>query len=155
MKQQKAKYYHKTGKIKPLESILNLTALDSKQTMAANGSDEDGNYVIVDYITDDPKYFAYNVDKNDEGNDTVIIKQIKEEEWNQLPEINIENIPTQNQDSSASADVSFLKRFMQTSLKQLQAIYQMVKRSLSRITESRCYDASSAPPHDFPILVMA
>lgn len=92
MKQQKAKYYAPTEErlepiIIPIERKVSFTSLDEPvEPLERSGSDELGDYIIVDFIQDKATYFDYTVSsqKDKQGNvisNTAKNKITSKEEW--------------------------------------------------------------------------
>ncbi len=89
MKQIKAKYYPETKQIVPIEQKLPLIG-EEPEKIPSKGTDEIGDFIVIDFITEDkPTFFDYDIeDKHDEDgvliNRLVTTKTIGEEEWNKL-----------------------------------------------------------------------
>lgn len=89
MKQIKAKYYPETKKIVPIEQKLPLIG-EEPEKIPCKGTDEEGDYIVIDFVTEDkPTFFDYDItDQVDEDgvliNRLVTTKIIGEEEWDNL-----------------------------------------------------------------------
>jgi hypothetical protein len=92
MKQVKAKYYAPTEDrleplIIPLEKKVSFVSLDEPvEKVELSGSDEHGDYIIVDFVQDKGHFFDYTVSaqKDAQGNivsNSVRNKAITQEEW--------------------------------------------------------------------------
>ncbi|MDD3412614.1 MAG: hypothetical protein PHY47_01305 [Lachnospiraceae bacterium] len=84
MKKVKAKYYPETETLIPLPPIKpNLTALDepvSTIKQEFNGTDELGDWVLIDIIQDKDTFFGYNVEAVKDNSGRLIRNKITETE---------------------------------------------------------------------------
>lgn len=130
MKVVKAKYYEETNEIIQLDPQP-VRDVDGKWDYERSGSDEKGNFVVIDFISEKPVYFGYNADSINEKNELTIIT---EEEWNKTPTLDIENMDITGQEPVESVDVLTLQRSSTTNTKTSQATFTMVIERLLQTT---------------------
>lgn len=94
MKQVKAKYYPELDLVVPIETPRpSLVALDPDEPppipLMAKGEDEHGEWVLINFVSDNDTYFDYTVEaiKDESGNvldNKVKQKKIGASEWDQM-----------------------------------------------------------------------
>lgn len=90
MKQVKAKFYPETKEIVILETIRpSLIELEEKpKRHPLNGTDEKGDWVLVDYVHDKETYYDYTVENIKDKDGNILTTQAKQkrigaDEWQQ------------------------------------------------------------------------
>jgi hypothetical protein len=145
MKVVKAKYYDKTDEIIQLDPQP-VRGVDGKWDYERSGSDEKGNFVVIDFISEKPVYFGYNADGINEKNELTIIT---EEEWNKTPTLDIENMDITGQEPVESVDVLTLQKSSTTNTKTSQATFTMVIERLLQTTAQLFSNAWAAIKSSF------
>ncbi len=113
MKVVKAKYYEETNEISPLDPQP-IRNKDGSWSYERFGLDEKGKFVIIDFISEDSKYFEY------EASEELVIKDLKEtteEEWNKPVTLDIESMDSTLQKNAGTVDVNTLQEFLTTNTK--------------------------------------
>jgi hypothetical protein len=91
MKTIKAKYYEETKEIIPLDP--QPLRVKGEWKLERVGTDEKGEYCIIDFMVEGDTYFDYDAGKQNITQPLEVT--ITEEEWNKPVESNIETIDTQ------------------------------------------------------------
>lgn len=88
MKQVKAKYYPETQNIIPIETKLPILG-EAHARHDYSGTDEDGDWVLVDFITGESAFYDYDIEETCDEKGKVVSQQVKtktigEDEWNKI-----------------------------------------------------------------------
>jgi hypothetical protein len=87
MKVVKTKYYEASNNLVPLDPQP-VRSVDGKWNYERSGTDELGNYVVIDFISEEPVFLEYDAEGNKEKTELTIIT---EDEWNKTLTLDIEN----------------------------------------------------------------
>jgi hypothetical protein len=87
-----------------------------------SGTDELGEWVVIDYITGNDNLAEYDTSTTQLGN-TIVVNEITEDEWNKPATLDIENMDLLLSSNVQNVDVSTLQESHTTSLKTNQQIY--------------------------------
>jgi hypothetical protein len=86
------------------------------------GTDELGDWVVIDYITGNDSLAEYDTSTTQLGN-TVVVNEITEDEWNKPATLDIENMDLLLSSNVQTVDVSTSQESHTTSLKTNPQIY--------------------------------
>ena len=88
MKVVKAKYYQETNEVVTLDPQPERSA-DGTWGYERTGKDEKGDFVVIDFITEESQYFEYIAN---DSSTTLSFKETTEEEWNKTETLDIESM---------------------------------------------------------------
>lgn len=117
MKVVKAKYYEKTNEIVQLDPQP-IRDVDGRWNYERSGFDEKGNFVVIDFISEESVYFEYDAKGIDEKKELIITT---EEEWNKTLTLDIESMDSTDQKPVESVDVLISQKSNITNTKMSQA----------------------------------
>lgn len=113
MKVVKARYYETTNEIVPLDPQP-VRNVDGTWDYQRAGSDEKGEFVVIDFISEEAHYFEYEANGDTISKD---LKETTEEEWNKTETRDIESMDLILRSNAVSVDVSTLQELPTTNLK--------------------------------------
>lgn len=109
----KAKYYAETGDIIPLDP--QPVRVQGLYSYARSGTDEAGEYVVIDFMTEEDVYFGY--DAANQLTSQPLEINITEDEWNKPVENDTETMDMQNQGNAGNANPPTLQKSPTINLK--------------------------------------
>lgn len=128
MKVVKTKYYEKTGELIPLDPQP-VREPNGEWNYERKGNDELGDFVVIDFITEEPVYLDYDTAQG-QINTTSELKITTEEEWLKPATLDIASMDIQLSEDAPTVDASILEKSLTTDLKMNQATSQTVIEKL-------------------------
>ena len=138
MKVVKAKYYEESGEIIPLDPQPTLRVNGVLQ-YDRKGTDEKGEFVVIDFISEEATYFEYEADNS--GKEASDFKITTEEEWSKPATQNTENMASLLLNDVDTVNVSTLEKSSTTNTKMNLATSRMAIGNLIQTIVQRCLNA--------------
>jgi hypothetical protein len=128
MKVVKARYYEASNEIIPLDP--QPIRVNGKWDYQRSGTDEKGDFVVIDFITEESVYFDYDAGGLQEAKE---LKVTTEEEWAQPATLDTASMDLLPLESVPTVDASTLEKSLITSTEMSQATSQTVIEKLIQI----------------------
>lgn len=136
----KAKYYQITNEIVPLDPQP-VRDNQGRWDYQRSGTDEKGEFVVIDFLTEDAVYLEYDATSDKTKED---LQVTTEDEWNRPVTLDIESMEAKLQNDAQTVDVITLQESHTTSLKtSQQTCSTVIERLLLTIVRlfSNAYNA--------------
>jgi hypothetical protein len=131
MKVVKAKYYKETSDLIPLDPQP-VRGIDGTWDYERTGKDEKGEYVVIDFITEESHFFEYNASEDTTNKE---LKETTEEEWNQTAILDIETMDLMLQSNVQNVDVNISQELVTTNTKTNRPTFLTAIGKLTSIIE--------------------
>lgn len=139
MKVVKAKYYEASNEIIPLNP--QPIRINGAWVYERAGMDAKGEYVVIDFISEDSVYFDYDANGTTE---TKELQVTTEEEWHKPAILDTENMDLLLSESAHTVDANILEKSVITNIEQNQVTSQMGIVKLIQIIKQRCLSVLGA-----------
>lgn len=126
MKVMKTKYYESTGDLIPLDPQP-LRSIDGTWDYERSGTDELGDFVVIDFITEESVYFDYDTGPVGQSSE---LKITTEEEWLKPATLDIASMDILLSESVPTVDANISEKLPTTDLRMNQATSQTVIEKL-------------------------
>lgn len=154
MKIVKARYYKATEEIIPLNPQP-IRRFDGTWDYERTGTDENGDFVVIDFATEGDHYLSYDSEKPPTKamlESPLVRLEITEDEWNKPAILDIENMDSLLS-SVVNVDANISENLVTTSTEMNQATSPMETKSIISTTKQLFLNAYDAVKLNFQRLV--